>query len=269
MAKSAGGRIKVGIGGWNFVPWRDNFYPKGLPQAQELEFASRAVTTIEINSTFYRTQAATSYRRWHDATPDDFSFAVKAHRLTTHRKHLGEAGDSIAHFLDSGLLELGKKLGPINWQLAPTKKFEPEDCEAFLSALREKGGASLRHVLEVRHESFCCSDFIALARRYDMAICLALSDKYPLIADVTSDFVYARLQQAQASEPAGYPKKVLDAWAARAKLWAQGKAPDDLPTFGMKPAATKTRDCFIYFIAAAKERNPAAAQALIARLAKA
>jgi len=258
--------IRVGIGGWTFAPWRNNFFPKGLKQADELSYASRHVSSIEINGTFYRTQSPASFRKWANETPDDFVFAVKAHRLVTHRKVLAEAGESIQHFLESGLLELGPKLGPILWQFAPTKKFEPEDFEAFLAALpHEMGGQRLRHVLEVRHESFCNEGFISLARKYKAAICLALSDKYPLIADVTSDFIYARLQTSQADEETGYAPKDLDLWAARAKHWSKGEAVDDLPLIGTAEKH-KGVDCFVYFIAAAKERNPAAAMALMERI---
>ncbi len=261
-------KIRVGIGGWTFAPWRDNFYPRGLKQAEELFFASRHVSTIEVNGTFYRTQSPASFRKWAEQTPDDFLFSVKAHRLTTQRKVLAEAGESIGHFLQSGVLELGSKLGPILWQFAPFKKFEPDDFEAFLAALPHKmNDLKLRHVVEVRHESFCNEDFIALARRYKVAICLALSDKYPLIADPTADFIYARLQTSQSEEPNGYPKKALDRWAAYAQQWAAGKAVEDLPRLA-KPTAMKAKglDCFIYFIASAKERNPAAAMALMERL---
>jgi uncharacterized protein YecE (DUF72 family) len=261
-------KIRVGIGGWTFAPWRDNFFPRGLKQAEELSFASRHVSTIEVNGTFYRTQSPDSFRRWAEETPKDFVFSIKAHRLTTHRKVLAESAPAITRFLDSGLVELGKKLGPILWQFAPFKKFEPEDFEAFLSSLPPKlESLKLRHVVEVRHESFCTEAFVTLARRYKIAICLALSDKYPLIADPTADFVYARLQTSQAKEPQGYPKKELDRWAGYAEQWAQGKAVDELPLLAKPPAAkAKGLDCFIYFIAAAKERNPAAAMALMERI---
>jgi len=261
-------RIRIGIGGWTFPPWRDNFYPRRLRQADELSYASQHVSSIEINGTFYRMQSPESFRRWAEETPNGFVFSVKAHRLTTHRKKLAESAPSIARFLDSGLLELGEKLGPILWQFAPAKKFDPEDFEAFLALLPQKAGSQkLRHVVEVRHESFCDAGFVALARRYKVAVCLALSDKYPLIADVTSDFIYARLQMSQADEAKGYPEKELDRWAGYAKLWSAGKANDDLPLLAKAPVAkAKGRDCFIYFIGSAKERNPAAAMALMTRL---
>ena len=262
------GRIRIGVGGWSFAPWRDNFYPQGLAHAQELAFASRKVSAIEINATFYRTQSQASFRRWADETPDDFVFSIKAHRLTTHRKRLAESGPSIEHFLSSGVIELGRKLGPILWQFAPTKKYEPEDFEAFLAGLpQQASGYELRNVLEVRHESFCNAGFVALARRYACAICLADSDKYPLIADVTANFIYARLQKSAAAFETGYAPTEIETWAERAKLWAKGGEPQDLPHFSGEAAqGLEGRDCFIFFIAGAKQRNPAAACALIERL---
>jgi uncharacterized protein YecE (DUF72 family) len=262
-------RIRVGIGGWSFAPWRSNFYPRGLVQAQELAYASRKVTAIEINATFYRTQSADSFRRWAGETPDDFVFSVKAHRLTTHRKRLAESGPAIDHFLGSGVLELGPKLGPLLWQFAPTKKFEAEDFAAFLAALpRRAEGRELRHVVEVRHESFCDKAFVALARHHACAICLADSDKYPMIADLSADFVYVRLQCAAAALETGYPPTAIAAWGERARIWAEGMAPKDLPYLAEQEAKRpQGRDGFIFFIAGAKERNPAAAAALIERLA--
>lgn len=259
--------IYAGIGGWTFAPWRGPFYPKGLQQARELEHASRQVTAIEINGTFYRTQTPASFRKWAEETPDGFVFAVKGHRFVTNRKVLAEAGASVETFLGSGVTELGPKLGPINWQLAPTKRFDPADIEAFLALLpREKGGIRLRHALEVRHESFVTPDFVALARKYGVAIVFADSDDYPGIADPTADFVYARLQRCRESEPAGYTPQELDAWAKRARAWAAGGAPDDLPTLASGPKAAVRRDVFAFFIAGDKVRAPAAAKALIERL---
>ncbi len=270
MAKTATtGEIRVGIGGWTYEPWRDGvFYPKKHPKARELHHASRAVTTIEINGTFYSTQKPSSFRKWADETPDDFVFSVKAHRLATNRRVLAEAGPSIERFLTSGLSEMKSKLGPILWQFAHHKKFEPEDFEAFLALLpRTLDGLELRHAVEVRHESFAVAEFVALARRYGAAIVYAHHETYPGMADVTSDFVYARLQQSAANVATGYTAAALKTWAARGRDWAQGKAPKDLPTAG-KPAKPAKTDVFLYFISAAKERNPAAAQALLAQLRK-
>ena len=259
--------IRIGIGGWEFAPWRGEFYPAGLPHARELEYASRRLTTIEINGTFYRTQKPESFRKWAAETPDDFVFSLKAPRYATHRTVLAEAGPSIERFLTSGICELGAKLGPILWQFHPAKKFVPDDFAAFLDLLPERsGGRTLRHVLEVRHESFCNPAFIALARKHCVAIALVDSDKHSPIADVTGDFVYARLQRTSPDVTTGYRRPMLDAWAKRAHTWAEGRAPDDLEAIGDEQPPRKKRDVFIYMIASAKVRAPAAAMALIGRL---
>jgi uncharacterized protein YecE (DUF72 family) len=259
--------VYAGIGGWTFAPWRGTFYPKGLPHARELEHASRQVTAIEINGTFYRTQSPDSFRKWAAETPDGFVFAVKGHRFVTNRKVLAEAGPSVETFLGSGVTELGAKLGPINWQLAATKRFDPDDIEAFLKLLPpERNGVRLRHALEVRHETFRVPDFVDLTRRHGVGIVLADSDEYPSIPDPTADFVYARLQRSREAEETGYAAAELDTWAARAKTWAAGKVPSDLPPVGAKPKAGEARDVFVFFIAGDKVRAPAAAKALIERL---
>jgi uncharacterized protein YecE (DUF72 family) len=259
--------IRVGIGGWVFAPWRGEFYPKGLPQARELEHASRKLTAIEINGTFYRTQTPASFRKWAGETPDDFVFSVKGPQFATNRKVLGEAGSSIERFFGSGVLELKDKLGPILWQMAPTKKFEPEDFAGFLALLpRELDGRPIRHVVEVRQASFLVPEFIALLRKFSVAVVLVESGKHPLIADLTSDFVYARLQGTSEKEKTGYAPAALDLWAKRAKLWEQGGAPADLKTISPEPAAKTPRDVFIYMISGAKVRAPAAAMALLERL---
>jgi uncharacterized protein YecE (DUF72 family) len=259
--------IRVGIGGWVFAPWRGEFYPKGLPQARELEHASRQLTTIEINGTFYRTQTPASFRKWGAETPDDFVFSLKGPQFTTNRRVLAEAGESIERFFASGVLELKSKLGPILWQMAPTKKFDPEDFEAFLALLPQSlDGRPIRHVVEVRHESFLVPAFIDLLRKFSVAVVVVESDKHPLIADVTSDFVYARLQRTSEAVKTGYPPKALDTWTARAKIWAGGGVPEDLATISGKAPAKTKRDVFIYMISGAKVRAPAAAMALIERL---
>jgi uncharacterized protein YecE (DUF72 family) len=260
------GRIRIGVGGWTFEPWRGTFYPKGLPHARELDYASRQLTSIEINGTFYRTQKPATFRAWHDETPDDFVFALKAPRYATHRRVLAEAGESIRRFLESGLLELGPKLGPILWQLMPTAKFDGDDMARFLDLLpAAHEGRALRHAIEVRHESFACADFVELLRARNVAVVTVESDKHTAINDVTADFVYARLEGAQAKEKTGYPPAALDAWAKRLRSWAEGGAPRDLDCIGKAPAA-KPRDVFAFFISGAKERNPAAAMAMIERL---
>ncbi len=241
--KKAG--IRVGIGGWTYEPWRGTFYPPGLKQADELEYASRQVSSIEINGTYYSSQKPESFRRWADETPDDFIFSVKASRFATNRRILSEAGPSIEKFFTGGVTELGSKLGPILWQFMPTKKFDAEDFGAFLALLPN----TFRHAVEVRHESFVCTEFVALARKYKVAIVLADSAKYPTITETTGDFTYVRLQQAQADCPTGYKKTALKTWAARAKEAHKNK-----------------RDIFIYMINGAKERAPAAAQALLHQL---
>ena len=263
--------IRVGIGGWTFAPWRGPFYPKGLPHAQELAHASRQVTAIEVNGTFYRTQSPASFRKWAQETPDGFVFALKGHRFVTNRKVLAEAGEPVANFVGSGIAELGDKLGPINWQLAATKRFEAADIDAFLSLLpRELAGRPLRHALEARHESFACREFVDIARRHEVAIVVADSDEYPAIADLTADFVYARLQRSRAGEGAGYPDAELDAWAARARTWTRGGVPADIAPIAPVPKAAKgqapERDVFVFFISGEKVLNPAAAAALIGRV---
>ena len=259
--------IRVGIGGWVFKPWRGTFYPKGLPQARELEFASRALTTIEINGTFYGSQRPESFRRWADETPDDFVFSLKGPRFTTHRAVLAEAGPSIERFFASGVLELKSKLGPVLWQFPPFKAFEADDFAAFLSLLPHRlEGHPIRHAVEVRHQSFCVPEFVKLMRKNAVAIAGIESDKHPLIPDVTGDFVYLRLQRTSEEIESGYAQPDLARWAKRAREFAQGGAPSDLPVLAPAPHTKSKRDVFIYMISGAKVRAPAAAQALLAQL---
>ena len=259
--------IRVGIGGWTFAPWRGAFYPEGLKHDDELRYAASKLTSIEINGTFYRTQSPASFAKWRDETPDGFVFAVKGHRAVVNKKVLAEAGEPIAWFLKSGVAELGDKLGPLLWQFAPFKKFDADDFGAFLALLPEKAeGVPLRHVVEVRHASFLVPEFVALIRKYNVAVVYADSDDYPAIADVTGDFVYARLQRSQEKEATGYPSADLDQWAKRAKAWAAGGEAEDLPRFGTAKAKKAKRDVFVYMIAGDKVRAPAAAMALIERL---
>lgn len=255
----------VGIGGWTFAPWRGVFYPKGLPQRSELHYASRHLTSIEINGTFYRTASAANFRHWAAETPEGFVFSVKGPRSVTYRKALADAAPSIERFFASGVTELGPKLGPVLWQLPPTKKFAPDDIAAFLALLpRAAAGRVLRHVLEVRHESFRAPAFVALMRQAQVPIVYADSDAYPAIADLTGDFVYARLMRSAEHEPRGYAPETLRAWAERIRIWAEGGQPDDLPlTDAADQACARARDCFIYVISGAKVRAPAAAMALI------
>jgi uncharacterized protein YecE (DUF72 family) len=259
--------IRVGVGGWTFEPWRDNFFPKGLAQKKELEYASRQLTAIEVNGTYYGTMKPASFKKWHDETPDDFMFSLKANRFATNRRVLGEAGESITRFVSSGLGELGKKLGPIVWQFAPTKQFEAEDFEAFLALLpKDTDGHKLRHVMDVRHDSFKSADYLKLARKYKCATVFTDSPKFPSFADLTGDFVYARLMNSEEKVKTGYPPKALARWAEAAQTWAKGGEPDTLPRVEAKTKVGKARDVFVYFINGAKERAPAGAQALLSRL---
>ncbi len=263
----ASGKIYSGIGGWTYEPWRGVFYPKGLPHARELSYAAEHLTSIEVNGTFYGTMKPASFRKWASEVPDKFVFSLKGPRYAVNRRVLAEAGKSIKRFLESGITELGPKLGPLLWQFAPTKKFDEADFGAFLELLPKTfDGHGLRHVIEVRHDSFKTPAFIALARNAGVAICYAEHDTYTEIADITADFVYARLQKGEEKLKAGYAPKALDQWAARAKTWAQGGEPADLPRVDKTKAKKAPRDVFIYFIHEAKVRAPAAAMALIERL---
>lgn len=262
------GAIRVGIGGWTFEPWRGVFYPERLPQKEELGYASRKVTAIEINGTFYGSQKPESFAKWHDETPDGFVFSLKGPRFATNRRVLAEAGESISRFVGSGIDRLKDKLGPINWQMAATKAFQPEDFEAFLTLLpREAGGRALRHVVEVRHASFMVPEFVALLRRHGVAAVFADEPDYPFFFDPTADFVYLRLQCAQESAPLGYAPETLDAWARRAATWATGAVPDDLPRIDAAAAVpVQPRDVFLFMINGHKPKAPAAAMSLIERL---
>jgi uncharacterized protein YecE (DUF72 family) len=267
MAAKSTGKIRIGIGGWVFEPWRGSFYPDKWPQKRELEYASSHLTSIEINGTFYGSQKPESFARWHDETPDDFVFALKGPRFATNRRVLAEAGSSVTRFLESGLDRLKNKLGPINWQFAPTKQFDADDFAAFLDLLPTKlDGRPLRHAIEVRHESFRNAAFVALARQHGVAIVLAGDAQYPLIPDVTAPFVYIRAMGTVEKEKLGYGKKALDLWAARARDWASGKE----PAFDERVTKTKVqaapRDVYLYVISGHKIANPAAAMALIERV---
>src|SRR3989440_5956386 len=262
------GKIYVGVGGWNFPPWRGVFYPKGLPQAKELNYAATHLTSIEINSTFYGSQKPESFRKWAREVPDGFVFSVKGPRFATNRRVLAEAGASIRHFLNTGVMELGDRLGPLLWQFAPFKKFEPADFGAFLALLPEKHeGRKLRHVIEVRHDSFLVPEFVALLRQHNMAPVYSEHETYPAIADITSDFVYLRLQKGKDTIASGYPPKELNAWAERLGSLAEGRVPKDLPQLDPKNAPKPApRDVFAYVIHEGKVRAPAAAMELMERL---
>ncbi|MFA7603442.1 MAG: DUF72 domain-containing protein [Novosphingobium sp.] len=244
------GRIHVGVGGWTFAPWRGAFYPDAWPRAKELDYLGQRLTADEINGTFYRSQSPATFARWRVAVPDGFVFTVKASRFCTNRRVLADAGESVARFAAQGLTELGPKLGPILWQLAATKAFDAADMAAFLALLpAAQDGVPLRHAIEPRHESFRDPAFFAMCRTAGVAVVYAEAEKYPCFAEQTAGFTYARIQTAREELPAGYSDADLDRLAAQARIWAQGG-----------------REVFLFFIGAAKLRNPAAAQALIARL---
>jgi uncharacterized protein YecE (DUF72 family) len=253
------GAIRVGIGGWTFEPWRGVFYPPGLAQAKELEYASRHLTSIEINGTYYGSQSPQTFRKWRDSTPEGFVFSVKGSRFTTNRKVLAEAKESIDRFIDQGVLELEDRLGPLLWQFAPAKKFDKDDFAAFLDHLPQRAGG--------RHDSFRAPDFIALLRERNIGLVYSEHQTYPELADVTSDFVYARLQKGSDDIETAYPDPALDAWARRLETWATGGQPLDLPRADMAHTPPKApRDVFAYVIHEGKVRAPAAAMALIDRV---
>ena len=256
--------IRVGVGGWTYAPWRDNFYPAGLVQRRELEYASRHLTAIEINGTWYGAQKPATYAKWRDETPDGFVFSVKAPMRITMARDLSGTGGQIDAFL-AGIVTLADKLGPIVWQFDPMRKLQLDDLARFAELLpAQVDGRTLRHVLDVRVHSVVGPEFVALARTHGMATVFTDSTEHPSFADVTADFVYARLMGTRSSIPTGYPQKDLQAWAERARAWASGGEPDDLPRVGAAHASPAVhRDVFVYFISGAKERNPAAAQAFL------
>jgi uncharacterized protein YecE (DUF72 family) len=258
--------IRIGIGGWTYEPWRGAFFPDKWPHKRELEYASRQLTAIEVNGTYYSGFKPATFAGWAEVVPDDFVFTLKASRFCTNRKVLAEAGESIQRFVGQGIVELGPKLGPILWQFMATKKFDADDFGAFLKLLPAKqDGIALRHAVQVRHDSFHVPAFVEMCCAANVAMVYAESPDYPAIADITADFVYARLENTVEEEPAGYSPAALDRWAAVAKSWAAGDAPAGLPYFGDAPA-NKPRDTFVFMISGAKVRAPAAAQALIARI---
>jgi uncharacterized protein YecE (DUF72 family) len=262
--KSVAGAIRVGVGGWTYEPWRGTFYPSDLSQKRELEYASRQLTSIEINGTYYGSQKPASFAKWHDETPDDFVFSLKAPRYAMNRRVLAEAGTTITRFFASGVMELKDKLGAINWQFLPTKKFDPPDFEAFLKLLpQEAAGRRLRHVVEVRHESFRTPPFIALLREYGVGVVIAGDSPYPQIADATAPFFYVRIMGTEPTEESGYSDDVLTRWASRARALATGAVPGGIEFVLPQHADGLPRDVYLYVIGGHKVRNPAAAKALI------
>jgi uncharacterized protein YecE (DUF72 family) len=237
------GAVRVGIGGWDYDPWRGTFYPPGLPKARQLEFAAARLGAIEINATYYKLQKPELFAKWRDAVPKHFRFAVKGSRFCTNRKVLAEGGEAVARFCGQGLTELGDRLGPILWQFMAAKRFDPDDFGAFLRLLPEtQDKVRLRHVVEPRHESFRCQEFTAMARTAGVGVVIADSDDYPLIAEPSGGLVYARLQRSP------YDDAALDDWAGQATAWAE------------------EGDAYVFFVAGAKECNPAMAMALGERL---
>jgi uncharacterized protein YecE (DUF72 family) len=245
---SEGPKIRVGIGGWVFPPWRGIFYPPGLPQARELDYASRQLTTIEINGTFYGPQKPASFRRWHDETPENFVFSIKGPRFATHGADLAGAGPIFDRFFSSGVLELRDKLGPILWQFPPNMPADQGAFAAFIELLPERiDGLTVRHVVELRHPKVPVNWVVDLLRRHQVALVV---DDGRTDFEVTADFIYVHLRHCTLEEPTGYPPDALDAWAQRLRERSEREA----------------RDCFVYFISGAKIRAPAAAQALLQRL---
>lgn len=257
--------IRTGIGGWVYPEWRKGaFYPEGLAQKRELEWASRQLGAIEINGTYHSLQKPESFRKWREATPEGFVFAVKGSSYITNRKVLAAAGEALPRFFGQGIEELGDRLGPILWQLMATKKFDAEDIAAFFALLpKELKGLPLRHAIEVGHESFACAEFVDICRAADVAIVWCEQQGRTAIADRTADFAYLRCKNAQDAEPAGYPSDELERIAALCRAWERGEAPAGLPYAGERDASgAKPGDVFCFMIAGAKHRNPAAAMAL-------
>ncbi len=268
MAKQ--GKIRVGIGGWTFEPWRGVFYPKGLPHARELEYASQHLTTIEINGTFYRTQTAATFAKWAKETPDGFVFSVKGPRYAVNRSVLAEAGDSIKRFLDSGRLEMGDKLGPMLWQFAPHKKFDAADFGKFLELLPAKlDGRKLRHVVEVRHDSFCCpssSPWCASSTRRWCSPSTTSIRRSPILSAISS---MRGCRRATTRSPLLIHPSSSTPGPSAPNSGPRAPCPKDLPLAAPdKPAKKAPRDVFVYFIHEAKVRAPAAAMALIERVGK-
>jgi uncharacterized protein YecE (DUF72 family) len=244
------GKIRIGIGGWNYAPWRGTFYPDKLPQKQELEYASRALSAIEINATFYGRQSPKSWAAWEKIAPDGFQFAVKGSRYCVMKSKLAEAGEGLSGFFAQGFAALGAKLGPILWQFTHYRKFDAEDIKGFIGLLPEElDGIELRHVIEPRHESFRDDRFLELCRSRNIAVVFEDSDEYPCIDADTADFTYARLQRMNEDIATGYDEGALDGFAKRARQWARDG-----------------RDAYVFMINGAKVRAPAAALALRERL---
>ena len=243
----ADSKIRIGIGGWTYEPWRGAFYPDGLPQKRELEFVGQKLTATEINATYYSRQSPKSWENWAKTVPDGFQFAVKGSRFITMKSKLAEAGEGMSNFVAQGFTALGDKLGPILWMFMARKQFDREDFAAFLKLLPEKrDGLTLRHAVEPRHESFRDPAFVDLCRDHGVAIVFGDDDEFPLIDADTAGFRYARLQRMDEDVPTGYDAKSLDRLADTIKGWG--------------------KESYVFMINGAKVRAPAAAQALQQRL---
>jgi len=285
MAKH--GRVRIGVSGWRYGPWRGVFYPDGLRQKDELAFLATQFPTVEINGTFYSLQRPENFRVWHDETPADFMFAVKGSRYITHMLRLTRIEKPLANFFASGVLALGRKLGPILWQFPPSFRFNPDKLEAFFTLLprdteeaarlarrrdaRVKGRTflragpkrRLRHAVEIRHESFVVPDFVTLLRKYRIGLVCADTVEWPLLMDVTSDFVYCRLHGSEELYASGYDDASLERWANRVAAWAAGHEHKDATRIIDKPAPQRaTRDVFVYFDNDKKVRAPFDAHSL-------
>ena len=260
-------QIRIGVGGWTFEPWRGVFFPDGLRQKDELSYMSRRLTAIEVNGTYYGLQKPETFAKWAAEAPDGFVFTLKGSRYATNRRVLAEAGESVDRFVGQGIAELGDKLGPLLWQFAPTKKFDAADFEGFLAVLpRTLNGRDLRHCVEVRNPTFVDPAFIALLRKHEVAPVFADHATYPAIGDVTTDFVYARLQTGSDDVETAYSAKDLDTWAGRLTEWARGGSPAHLEVDPENRPKAQPRDVFAFIIHEGKVRAPAGAQALIARI---
>jgi uncharacterized protein YecE (DUF72 family) len=261
------GRIRCGIGGWTFEPWRGVFYPPGLSQKKELEYASRHLSVIEINGTYYSSFKPDSWAKWRESTPPGFKFAVKASRFCVNRKKLTDGAQSIGFFLNQGLTELQDRLGPILWQFMATKKFDYDDFAGFFDLLpKAQGGLPLKHVIEVRNATFANEKFVGLCRDHGFAICNSENESYPFIPDVTADFVYLRLLSASDDIPTGYVAKDLDMWADRFRAYAAGGVPADFTPVDRNGLPETPRDVYAFIIHEGKVRAPAAAMELIKRV---
>lgn len=262
--------IRAGVGGWTYAPWRHSFYPEGLVARRELEYASRRFSTIEINGTFYGARRAAEYAQWRRQTPPGFVFSVKAPQHITQRGPLSRCGKAAWAFLNGGLAELGDRLGPVLWHMPPSRVFDAEDLAAFLDLLpRTLDGRPLRHVIEPMHPSFVDPRYVEVARAFGAGTVFTDAPDQPAIADVTGRVVYVRLMRSRVDVPEGYEAAEIEDWLDRARVWAGGGEPEGLPRIAPPVAARGEREVYLYFIGGAKQRNPAAAMALIARLLRA